>query len=78
MFYLPYTICYKHKVLKLFLKYSALRQFGHAPAGDDPLNFINFNFILPNVNTDYIRQAQVMNIDHLRLIQLLMKFFMKT
>ena len=28
----------------------------------------NFNFILPKVNTDYIRQAQVLNIDNLRLI----------
>ena len=27
-----------------------------------------FNFILPKVNTDYIRQAQVLNIDNLRLI----------
>ena len=26
----------------------------------------NFNFILPKVNTDYIRQAQVLNIDKLR------------
>jgi len=24
----------------------------------------NFNFILPKVNTDYIRQAQVLNIDN--------------
>ena len=30
--------------------------------------FFNFNFILPKVNTDYIRQAQVLNIDILRLI----------
>jgi len=29
---------------------------------------INFNFILLKVNTDYIRQAQVLNIDNLRLI----------
>jgi len=28
----------------------------------------HFNFILPKVNTDYIRQAQVLNIDNLRLI----------
>jgi len=28
----------------------------------------NFNFILPKVKTDYIRQAQVLNIDNLRLI----------
>jgi len=28
----------------------------------------NFNFILPKVNTEYIRQAQVLNIDKLRLI----------
>ena len=27
----------------------------------------NFNFILPKVNTDYIRQAQVLNIDNLRM-----------
>ena len=27
-----------------------------------------FNLILPKVNTDYIRQAQVLNIDNLRLI----------
>jgi len=38
---------------------------------------INFNFILPRVNTDYIRQAQVLNIDNLRIIILLMKFLMK-
>jgi len=37
------------------------------------LNF-NFNFVLPNVNTDYIRQAQVLNIDNLRLIIYLWKF----
>ena len=37
------------------------------------LNF-NFNFILPKVNTDYIRQAQVLNIDKLRLIINLRKF----
>jgi len=36
------------------------------------VNF-NFNFILPKVNTDYIRQAQVLNIDNLRKIILLMK-----
>ena len=24
---------------------------------------VNYNFILPKVNTDYVRQAQVMNID---------------
>jgi len=29
---------------------------------------INFNFLLPKVNTDYIRQAQVLNIDNLRKI----------
>ena len=29
---------------------------------------VNFNFILPKVNTDFIRQAQVLNIDNLRLI----------
>jgi len=34
----------------------------------------NFNFILPKVNTDYIRQAQVLNIDNLRLITYLWKF----
>ena len=28
---------------------------------------MNFNFILPKVITDYIRQAQVLNIDNLRL-----------
>jgi len=28
----------------------------------------NFNFILPKVNNDYISQAQVLNIDILRLI----------
>ena len=27
-------------------------------------NLSNFNFILPKVNTDYIRQAQVLNIDN--------------
>ena len=27
-----------------------------------------FNFILPKVNPDYIRQTQVLNIDNLRLI----------
>ena len=36
-------------------------------------NFI-FNFILPKVNTDYMRQAQVLNIDKLRLIINLRKF----
>jgi len=36
---------------------------------------INFNFILAKVNTDYIRQAQVMDIDN--LIKLLMKILMK-
>ena len=25
----------------------------------------NFNFMLPKVNTDYIRQAQVLNIDNM-------------
>jgi len=30
--------------------------------------YFNFNFILPKVNADYIRQAQVLNIDNLRLI----------
>jgi len=35
---------------------------------------INFNFILPKVNTDYMRQAQVLNIDKLRLIINLRKF----
>ena len=34
----------------------------------------NFNFILPKVNTDYIRQAQVLNIDSLRLIIYLRNF----
>jgi len=36
----------------------------------------NFNFILPKVNTDYIGQAQAMDIDNLRLIntyEILMK-----
>jgi len=28
-------------------------------------NNFNFNFILPKVNTDYIRQSQVLNIDNL-------------
>ena len=37
-------------------------------------NYFNFNFILPKVNTDYIRQAQVLNIDKLRLIINLRKF----
>jgi len=41
------------------------------------INF-NFNFILPKVNTDYIRQAQVLNIDNLIKIILLMKCLMKT
>ena len=31
------------------------------------LEIFNFNVILPKVNTDYIRQAQVLNIDNLRL-----------
>ena len=35
---------------------------------------LNFNFILPKVNTDYMRQAQVPNIDKLRLIINLRKF----
>ena len=35
------------------------------PAYPKIFNF-NFNFILPKVNTDYIRQAQVLNIDKLR------------
>ena len=34
----------------------------------------NFNFILPKVNTDYMRQAQVLNIDNLKLIIYLCKF----
>ena len=38
-----------------------------------PVRF-NFNFILPKVNTDYMRQAQVLNIDKLRLIINLRKF----
>ena len=42
------------------------------------LLILNFNFILPKVNTDYIRQAQVLNNDNLRKIILLMKFLMKT
>ena len=29
-----------------------------------------FNFVLPKLNTDYIRQAEVMNTDNLRLIRL--------
>ena len=36
--------------------------------------YFNFNFILPKVNTDYMRQAQVLNIDKLRLIINLRKF----
>jgi len=32
------------------------------------INFFNFNFILPKVKTYYKRQAQVLNIDNLRLI----------
>ena len=40
---------------------------------DCNFNF-NFNFILPKVNTDYMRQAQVLNIDKLRLIINLRKF----
>jgi len=29
--------------------------------------FLNFNFIvLPNLNTDYIRQAQIINIDNFK------------
>ena len=40
--------------------------------------YFNFNFILPKVNTDYIRQATVLNIDNLRKIILLMKNLMKT
>jgi len=52
-------------------KYSDLDCFGS-------VNF-NFNFILPKVNTDYIRQAQVLNIYNLRKIILHMKFlFVKT
>ena len=39
---------------------------------------LNFNFVPPKVNTDYIRQAQVLNIDNLRKIILLMNFLMKT
>jgi len=41
---------------------------------------IYLNFILPNVNTDYIRQTQVMNTGNLRLIKLLtcMNILMKT
>ena len=35
----------------------------------------NFNFILPKVNTDYIRQAQVLNNDNLRKIILLSDLF---
>ena len=27
---------------------------------------VNYNFILPKVNTDYVRQAQVMNIDNFK------------
>jgi len=42
----------------------------------EAFNF-NFNFILPKVNTDYIRHAHVLNIDNLRMIILLMKFLMK-
>jgi len=30
-------------------------------------NIFNFNFILPKVNTDCISQAQVLNIDNLRI-----------
>ena len=43
--------------------------------------FFNFNFIQPKVNTDYIRQVQVINIiniDNLRTIKLFIKFLMKT
>jgi len=36
--------------------------------------YFNFNLILPKVNTDYMRQAQVLNIDKLRLIINLRKF----
>jgi len=35
---------------------------------------VNFNFIVPKVSTDYIRQTQVLNIDNLRLIIYLWKF----
>jgi len=41
--------------------------FPNLTGGTLHFNF-NFNFILPKVNTDYIRQAQVLNIDNLRLI----------
>jgi len=39
--------------------------------------FFNFNFILPKVNTDYLRHAQVMNIDNLRLKNVFMKILRK-
>ena len=38
----------------------------------------NFMFIMPKVNTDYIRRAQVMNIDNLKLINKFIKTLMKT
>ena len=40
----------------------------------EPYFNFNLNFILPKVNTDYMRQAQVLNIDKLRLIINLRKF----
>jgi len=36
--------------------------------------FSNLKFILPKVNTDYIRQAHVVNIDNIRLIKLLNEY----
>jgi len=36
-------------------------------------HLFNFTLILPKVNTDYIRQAQVMNTDNLRLMKLFKK-----
>jgi len=45
-----------------------------------PLNFkiLFLQLQLYTANTDYIRQAQVKNIDNLRLIKLLMQILMKT
>ena len=47
-----------------------VHESNHAYSG----RHVNFNLILPKVNTDYIRQEEVMNIDNLKLIKLLMNF----
>jgi len=76
----PYTckVCFKTCSLNSSLKQQQIIHTDEKPYTcaicykgfklDAHLFNFKFNFILPKVNTDYIRQAQVLNIDNLRLI----------